>query len=45
MYQFLLAILKFTKKKYFRKTSLFVLFVTGVMENSVLLTAYFKLLL
>ena len=44
MYQLLLADTSSLLKKYFRKTSLFVLTVTVVMEESVLLVAYFKLL-
>ena len=37
-------VLKFTKKS-FRKTSLFVLSVTGILEKKVMLGAYFKLLI
>ena len=37
-------ILKFNKKKFFRKTSFFVLTVTGVLVKKVTSVAYFKLL-
>ena len=36
---------KFTKKSLLEKPSLFVLNVTGIMEKSVMLALYFKLLL